>query len=114
MLDDLGISMSTFGVRSPGHEGAGIVVKIGENVKNWKLGDRAGIKPMMDTCGTCAHCWSDRETYCGSAVHTGLMVPGNLSLAFVGGILLTRIRNLPAIHCLSRAVCIPHPGWNSG
>ncbi|KAL3441637.1 glycosyl hydrolase family 76-domain-containing protein [Aspergillus insuetus] len=82
MLDDLGISMSTFGVRSPGHEGAGIVVKIGENVKNWKLGDRAGIKPMMDTCGTCAHCWSDRETYCGSAIHTGLMVPGNLSLAF--------------------------------
>ncbi|CEL10372.1 Putative Alcohol dehydrogenase, class V [Aspergillus calidoustus] len=76
MLDDLGISMSTFGVRSPGHEGAGVVVKIGENVKNWKLGDRAGIKPMMDTCGTCAHCLSDKETYCSSAIHTGLMVPG--------------------------------------
>ncbi|KAL2841865.1 glycosyl hydrolase family 76-domain-containing protein [Aspergillus pseudoustus] len=84
MLDDLGISMSTFGVRSPGHEGAGVVVKMGENVRNWKLGDRAGIKPMMDTCGTCAHCWSDKETYCAGVVHTGLMTPGDWAV-FPGG-----------------------------
>ncbi|KAL3481349.1 chaperonin 10-like protein [Aspergillus californicus] len=76
MLDDIGMSMSTFGVRSPGHEGAGIVVKLGANVQNFKLGDRAGIKPIMDTCGTCAACWSDKETYCAGAVHSGLMVPG--------------------------------------
>ncbi|KAL4912664.1 glycosyl hydrolase family 76-domain-containing protein [Aspergillus aurantiobrunneus] len=74
MLDDLGISMSTFGVRSPGHEGAGIVVKCGENVRNFKLGDRAGIKPIMNTCETCPSCWSDKETYCAGVVHTGLMV----------------------------------------
>ncbi|KAL2826295.1 glycosyl hydrolase family 76-domain-containing protein [Aspergillus cavernicola] len=76
MLDDIGLSMGTFGVRSPGHEGAGIVVKLGDNVRNFKLGDRAGIKPIMDTCGTCASCWSDKETYCAKVVHTGLMVPG--------------------------------------
>ncbi|KAL4875244.1 glycosyl hydrolase family 76-domain-containing protein [Aspergillus karnatakaensis] len=76
MLDDIGASMSTFGVRSPGHEGAGIVVKLGANVTNFKLGDRAGIKPIMDTCGSCSCCWSDKETYCAGAVHTGLMVPG--------------------------------------
>ncbi|KAL4799172.1 glycosyl hydrolase family 76-domain-containing protein [Aspergillus venezuelensis] len=76
MLDDLGISMSTFGVRSPGHEGAGTVVKLGPNVKNFKLGDRAGIKPILDSCGCCPHCWSDKETYCDGVIHTGLMVPG--------------------------------------
>ncbi|RDW58548.1 zinc-dependent alcohol dehydrogenase [Aspergillus mulundensis] len=76
MLDDIGMSMAQFGVRSPGHEGAGIVVKVGENVKNFKLGDRAGIKPIMDSCGTCPSCWSDKETYCPGVVHTGLMVPG--------------------------------------
>ncbi|KAL4804157.1 glycosyl hydrolase family 76-domain-containing protein [Aspergillus unguis] len=77
MLDDLGpLSMSTFGVRSPGHEGAGVVVQKGANVKTFNLGDRAGIKPLMDTCGTCPSCWSDKETYCAGAVYAGLMVPG--------------------------------------
>lgn len=72
--------MSTFGVCSPGHEGAGIVVKAGANVKNFKVGDRAGIKPIMDTCGSCDLCWSDKETYCAGVVHTGLMVPGTSPL----------------------------------
>jgi len=77
MQGDLGLPpMSTFGVRSPGHEGAGIVVKIGSNVKNFKLGDRAGIKPITDTCGTCAMCWDDKETYCRSALLTGLAATG--------------------------------------
>jgi threonine dehydrogenase-like Zn-dependent dehydrogenase len=39
--------MTDFGIRSPGHEGAGVVVKIGSNVKNWKVGDRGGVKPMV-------------------------------------------------------------------
>lgn len=73
--------MSTFGVRSPGHEGAGVVVKVGANVKNFQLGDRAGIKPIMDTCGSCVHCWDDKETYCKGATHAGLMVAGGYSPA---------------------------------
>ena len=77
MQNDLGTPpMSAFGVRSPGHEGAGVVVKVGTNVKNFKLGDRAGIKPLLDTCGSCHLCWEDKETYCKGAVHTGLMMPG--------------------------------------
>ncbi|KAE8383835.1 glycosyl hydrolase family 76-domain-containing protein [Aspergillus bertholletiae] len=77
MQGDLGTPpMSSFGVRSPGHEGAGIVVKVGANVKNFKLGDRAGIKPLLNTCGACELCWGDKETYCRTAIHTGLMAPG--------------------------------------
>ncbi|KAJ5583139.1 Polyketide synthase enoylreductase [Penicillium sp. DV-2018c] len=77
MQNDLGTPpMSTWGVRSPGHEGAGVVVKVGANVKHFKLGDRAGIKPIMDTCGSCEHCWDDKETYCKAAIHTGLMTAG--------------------------------------
>lgn len=80
MQGDLGVPpMSTFGVRSPGHEGAGVVVKIGANVTRFKVGDRAGIKPIMDTCGSCGHCWDDKETYCKAATHTGLMVAGKFS-----------------------------------
>ncbi|KAJ5219545.1 hypothetical protein N7468_008749 [Penicillium chermesinum] len=77
MRGDLGLPpMSSFGVRSPGHEGAGVVVKIGANVRNFKLGDRAGIKPLVDTCHACTLCWDDKETYCKDAIHSGLMVPG--------------------------------------
>ena len=78
MLEDLGTPpMSTFGVRSPGHEGAGVIVKIGANVKNFKVGDRAGLKPIWDTCGNCQLCWGDKECYCPQAQHTGLMRTGS-------------------------------------
>lgn len=63
-------------MHSPGHEGAGVVVKLGSNVKTWKLGDRAGIKPMMDVCFDCDQCQTGRDNYCPSAVHTGLMCTG--------------------------------------
>lgn len=82
MMGDLAAPpMSTFGVRSPGHEGAGVVVKVGANVKNFKLGDRAGIKPLTDTCGSCHLCWDDKETYCRKAIHTGLMTAGEFVLS---------------------------------
>ncbi len=77
MLGDLGLPpMSTFGVRSPGHEGAGVVVKKGANVKNFKVGQRAGLKPIWDTCGSCDLCWGDKETYCAGKIFTGLTVAG--------------------------------------
>jgi propanol-preferring alcohol dehydrogenase len=78
MLEDLGMpKMAEFGVRSPGHEGAGIVVKVGDNVEGWKVGDRGGIKPMWDVCLACDNCWDGKhETYCEKAIATGLMVAG--------------------------------------
>ncbi|KAL4928902.1 zinc-dependent alcohol dehydrogenase [Aspergillus undulatus] len=77
MQSDLGTPpMSAFGVRSPGHEGVGVVVKTGADVTNFSVGDRAGIKPLIDTCGACELCLDQREMYCAGGVHTGLMVPG--------------------------------------
>jgi propanol-preferring alcohol dehydrogenase len=78
MLSDLPMpTMDSFNVRSPGHEGAGVVVAIGSNVKNWKVGDRAGVKPMWDVCLDCDMCFSKKhETHCAKAVSTGLMVAG--------------------------------------
>ncbi|KAH8678069.1 chaperonin 10-like protein [Xylariales sp. PMI_506] len=68
--------MSVAGVRCPGHEGAGIVVKVGENVKDWQLGDRAGIKPIWNTCGTCENCTDGKENYCQNLLNSGLHVNG--------------------------------------
>ena len=48
--------MSVFGVKCAGHEGAGVIVKLGSNVKTLKLGQRAGLKPVADVCHTCDLC----------------------------------------------------------
>jgi propanol-preferring alcohol dehydrogenase len=78
MLNDLPVpKMSDFGVRSPGHEGAGVIVKLGSNVTNWKVGDRAGIKPAYDACFNCELCWSGKETYCDDSPQIGLRFPGS-------------------------------------
>ncbi|PVH75083.1 GroES-like protein [Cadophora sp. DSE1049] len=77
MLEDLTLPrMGHFGVRSPGHEGAGVVVSLGGSVTGWKIGDRAGVKPTWDTCGKCDLCWGDMECHCSGVIPTGLKVPG--------------------------------------
>ncbi|KAK3720451.1 hypothetical protein LTR37_003864 [Vermiconidia calcicola] len=68
--------MSAFGVRCAGHEGAGVVVKVGNAVKDWKVGDRAGIKPLSDVCHNCEECWNGRDNYCPKGVYAGLMSQG--------------------------------------
>ena len=41
--------MSTFGTQCAGHEGAGVIVKVGSECKRLKPGMRAGYKPIQDT-----------------------------------------------------------------
>ncbi|KAH6877599.1 chloride channel [Alternaria rosae] len=78
MLNDWALpKMSDLGVRCAGHEGSGVIVKVGDQVKNLKPGMRAGYKPIQDTCGTCELCRNGNECYCAKAVLTGLMIDGS-------------------------------------
>ncbi|KAG9231122.1 alcohol dehydrogenase 1 [Amylocarpus encephaloides] len=78
MLNDLDMpAMSHYKTRCAGHEGAGVIVKIGENVKTLKVGQRAGFKPIVDVCHACECCRTGRETYCAEAIVTGLMADGS-------------------------------------
>ncbi|EFP04270.1 hypothetical protein CRE_26702 [Caenorhabditis remanei] len=47
-----------------GHEGAGRVVKMGAKVKDWKLGDLAGVKLVNDNCLNCEYCKTGNEPLC--------------------------------------------------
>jgi len=77
MMADWGMPpMSHFGTRCAGHEGAGVVVKVGKNVQGWKVGDRGGIKPLWDVCHNCEECWNGRDNYCQKGVFTGLLAEG--------------------------------------
>ena len=48
----------------PGHEIVGRVVAVGDNVKNFRLGDLAGVGCMVDSCGHCHPCHEGEEQYC--------------------------------------------------
>lgn len=48
----------------PGHEIAGIVAAVGKNVTKFKVGDRAGVGCMVDSCMACESCKSGLEQHC--------------------------------------------------
>lgn len=48
----------------PGHEIVGVVSAVGKNVKQFSVGDRAGVGCMVDSCGTCDSCISGEEQHC--------------------------------------------------
>ncbi|KAF2133796.1 GroES-like protein [Dothidotthia symphoricarpi CBS 119687] len=47
-----------------GHEGAGVVQKVGPAVRKLKEGDRVGWGYEHNSCGSCTWCLTGRETYC--------------------------------------------------
>ncbi|HTI12869.1 MAG TPA: NAD(P)-dependent alcohol dehydrogenase [Puia sp.] len=48
----------------PGHEIVGRVVKVGDQVKKFKVGDLAGTGCLVDSCRVCANCREGLEQYC--------------------------------------------------
>ncbi len=62
-----------------GHEGVGRVVTLGENVTGWRIGDRAGAAWIHSTCGTCAECLAEEESFCQTHIAQGFNVPGTFA-----------------------------------
>ena len=48
----------------PGHEIVGKIIKLGNHVKNFKLGDLAGVGCLVDSCQVCENCKEGLEQYC--------------------------------------------------
>lgn len=48
----------------PGHEIVGRIVKVGDHVKNFQVGELAGVGCMVDSCQNCENCDRDLEQYC--------------------------------------------------
>jgi uncharacterized zinc-type alcohol dehydrogenase-like protein len=48
----------------PGHEIVGVVSAVGAQVTKFKIGDRAGVGNMVDSCRVCANCLIGLEQYC--------------------------------------------------
>jgi propanol-preferring alcohol dehydrogenase len=55
----------------PGHQAVGTVEAIGQEVRGWSVGDRAGVGWLAGTDGTCDACRAGNENLCPNAQFTG-------------------------------------------
>ncbi|MEJ2034194.1 MAG: zinc-dependent alcohol dehydrogenase family protein [Deltaproteobacteria bacterium] len=54
-----------------GHEIVGTVVRIGDRVEEFRVGDRVGVPWLGRTCGKCRYCRMGRENLCDDPLFTG-------------------------------------------
>ena len=66
---DIGIPPSLPTV--PGHEVVGKIIEIGTAVTKFKVGDMAGITPLLEACQKCSYCLDGKEYLCESSIITG-------------------------------------------
>jgi len=62
--------------RIPGHEGVGIVERLGSGADDHAVGDRVSIAWLGLACGTCRYCLDGRETLCQSQLNSGYSIDG--------------------------------------
>ncbi|QKW48609.1 alcohol dehydrogenase AdhP [Streptomyces buecherae] len=60
----------------PGHEGVGIVERLGDGVTWLAVGQRVAVPWLGHACGRCEHCLSGWETLCEEQRNTGYGVDG--------------------------------------
>jgi alcohol dehydrogenase, propanol-preferring len=60
----------------PGHEGVGIVERLGEGCTLRQLGDRVAIAWLGSACGHCSYCVSGWETLCAEQENSGYSIDG--------------------------------------
>ncbi|BCB89534.1 alcohol dehydrogenase AdhP [Phytohabitans suffuscus] len=63
----------------PGHEGIGVVEKLGAGVTNRAVGDRVAIAWLGYACGQCRYCVGGWETLCEAQHNSGYSVDGALA-----------------------------------
>ena len=54
----------------PGHELAGVIVELGEGVRNWHVGERV-TAPFCCACGRCRECLSGHQNICDNDYQPG-------------------------------------------
>jgi len=62
--------------RVPGHEVAGIIDAVGDEVADWKLGQRVGVGWYGGHCGHCESCRRGDFMTCGNGLVTGISFDG--------------------------------------
>lgn len=59
-----------------GHEFAGVISRVGENVTNWKVGDRVVSENHRTSCGECEYCKTGQQMFCADRKSMGYATDG--------------------------------------
>lgn len=82
-IDEIeGRALPSFFPIIPGHQIVGEVVEVGEEVKNFKVGDRAGAGWIYSSCEKCDYCKKGLENLCSAFKATGKDVHGGYAEYF--------------------------------
>jgi len=60
----------------PGHEIAGVIEEVGEDVTGLEPGARVGLSALFSSCGFCNQCCNDDEFLCSQMQFTGITKDG--------------------------------------
>ncbi|UUT34844.1 zinc-dependent alcohol dehydrogenase [Microbacterium elymi] len=60
----------------PGHEGVGVVERLGDGVTSRTIGQRVALPWLGHACGECRYCIDGRENLCERQYNTGYSVDG--------------------------------------
>src|SRR5260370_19135168 len=60
----------------PGHEVAGVIEEVGEDVDKVHPGDRIGFSALFSSCGCCEQCFDSDEFLCSEMQFTGITQDG--------------------------------------
>ncbi len=63
----------------PGHQIIGTILKLGQDVSEFKEGQRVGVPWLGSSCGKCEYCLSGRENLCDQAKFTGYQIDGGFA-----------------------------------
>lgn len=61
----------------PGHEGVGVVERVGPNAGDIREGDRVALPWLAYACGVCEYCVSGHETLCPRQQNAGYSIDGS-------------------------------------
>lgn len=68
----------------PGHQAVGRVIRLGDGVEGWTIGDRAGVGWLGGGCRDCGFCRGGRENLCERAEFTGWDRNGGFATKMTG------------------------------
>ncbi|MGW1616988.1 alcohol dehydrogenase catalytic domain-containing protein [Streptomyces sp. NPDC002285] len=61
---------------TPGHEVAGVIVELGDQVEGWAIGERVVVGWFGGSCGRCRYCRAGDVVHCAERKIPGLSYPG--------------------------------------